>query len=154
MNGFLMINGQPSYAAVPLMPYQQGNLQNGVRQYDVPIANGLFYEIPSSAKGRIMADDFVFFKWSGNFNPQKYEILIQSLDTAGTLWRNIGQVTSKVKLPFVHFDPYGKLALVSAGGDQRMPTFSNILVRGATYLIPDVGNQSGDFTLERFGGKF
>ena len=99
-----------------------------------------------------MADDFVYFRFS-NLDPSKYQVLVQSMSTSGTLWRNIGDLHTEVHLPFVHFSPYARIAVVPKD-DPRLPRFSSHLVRGATYVVPDVGKRIGEFEMERYGGKF
>ncbi len=100
-----------------------------------------------------MADDFVYFTWQkGKLDPSKYNIIVESLDTAGTRWRNIGPLKEMVKLPFTQFSPYGQIGVVPTSN--HLPLYSNTLVRGATYIIPDVGNMNGRFSMERLGGKY
>jgi hypothetical protein len=134
------------------MEFIYGNLQNGIRQYDMPLALSKFYTIPSIAPGRLMADDFIYLSWKGSFDPSKYNIVVESMDNAGTRWRNIGQAKERVQLPFVKFDPYAKVGVVPT--TDTLPLFSALLVRGATYIIPDVGSMNGRFQMERLGGKF
>jgi hypothetical protein len=134
------------------MEYQIGNLTNGIRQYDIPLSNSKFYTIPPMAPGRVEADDFVYFSWKGRLDPSNYNVVIESMDNAGARWRNIGRLQERVQLPFVKFDPYARIGVVPT--QDIFPLFSATLVRGATYLIPDVGSMNGRFQMERFGGRY
>lgn len=134
------------------MEYQYGNENSPVRQLDIPYANPFFYTIPEVAPGRIMADDFVYFSFGKELNPSNYNVVVESMDTAGTKWRNIGQLSERVHLPFVKFSPYGKIGVVPV--TDKLPLFSATLVRGATYIIPNVRGQNGEFSMSRHGGKY
>ena len=134
------------------MQWQTGNLWNPVRQLDIPLANPRFYTIPEIAPGRIMADDFAYFNFGKEINPSNYNVIVESMDTAGTRWRNIGTLAERVHLPFVKFSPYGKIGVVPIS--DKLPIFSATLVRGATYIIPNVEGRNGEFAMSRHGGRY
>ena len=47
------------------------------RQFDIPLTTQYHYSIPTNVKGRITADDFVYFSIS-DINPYDYDVAIQS----------------------------------------------------------------------------
>jgi hypothetical protein len=53
------------------------------RQLDIPYANGNFYILPRNIPGRLLSTDFVYFTIPSNMNASQYNVLIDSLDTAG-----------------------------------------------------------------------
>lgn len=134
------------------MEYQYGNVSSPFRQYDIPYAYPKFYTIPEVAPGRIMADDFIYLSYPGIKDPSRYSVIVESMSVAGTRWRNIGTLSERVHLPFVMFAPTAKLGIIP--DTDTLPLYEATLVRGATYLLPDVGGRNGRFHAKRFGGKF
>jgi len=125
------------------------------RQLDITYSNGFFFTIPPYTKGRIEADDFIFFHWGKNIDPDDYVVVVESLDTASDTYRSIGKLSEQVKLPFVQYSPYAKLLLLPHR--ENMPKFISNLSRGTTYIIPsNVPKTAGGdvyYQMKRSGGK-
>lgn len=138
------------------MEYQYGNASSPYRQYDMTLANARFYTIPTFSPGRLMADDFVYFSYGINIDPKRYSVVVESSDTAGERWRNIGLLSERVHLPFVQFAPYARVGLVP--DDYSLPNFVSTLARGATYIVPVVPkvptSDGSAYEMQRKGGKF
>lgn len=108
-------------------------------QLDVPLAGAKFGVLPKYLPARVNVDDFVFFSWPSNMNPNDYVVAVDTIDTSDprSSVRTIGPLQSNVELPFVIFGAYAKI-YVFPKNDMRKPTFYSRLNRGSTYHIQDV----------------
>lgn len=111
---------------------------NSLVQLDIPYTSGYYYGIPKHAAGRIMPDDFVFFRWPANMNPMDYMIAVDTLDMSQPVHiRTIGHLRHNVELPHVIFDAYAHIYVLPKS-NPAAPSFHSRLNRGSTYHIPDV----------------
>lgn len=145
-DGFETDQKRRTFHEVPL-----GNVASSSRQFDIPYAGPKWFTIPKHVQGRLMADDFVYFE-GGDIDRNNYQVVVESLDVAGTPYRSIGTLKDTVKLPFVIFSPTAKIALIP--NSTHHPRFVSTLVRGATYIIPKTNGKRGTFIMERLGGKY
>lgn len=124
----------------------QGAPQDFV-QLDIPFSNANFFVIPKHMPGRVRVDDYIFFSYPPNMNPDDYMVVVQSLDTSNpSILRTIGPLRVNVELPHVMFDAYSSI-FVMPKADPKKPTFYSRLNRGSTYHIQDV------FAIHRPGMK-
>lgn len=121
------------------------------RQLDIPATQGRWFTIPRYVPGRLTALDFIHFKWCGEINPADYLVIIESLDTAGPRFRSIGQLSETLELPHVQY-PWDCTVGVIPTND-RLPSFSGKLGRGATYFVPKTGGNKGEYKLEKYGSS-
>lgn len=123
------------------------------RQYDILWARGDWYEIPPDIPGRLNGDDFVMFRWDSCLPSERYQVIIQSLDTAGPPFRSIGCLAPQLRLPFVQLG-YGSDIKIGVVPDcEDLPSFVAKLVRGSTYVItwPKKRCPRGQYMMERYG---
>lgn len=121
----------------------------GDRQLDIMWAGPDWFTLPRNLPGVLRADDFVFFKWGPDMDPSRYQVIVESLDTAGPTYRSIGPLQASVQLPFVKFGWHPRIgAIPNSGG---LPAFEAELIRGSTYIIPDAHGRNGRFQMERHG---
>jgi len=121
------------------------------RQLDIMWAGPDFFTLPANLPGRLNGDDFINFKWSPEIEKHRhrYQIVVESLDTAGPTYRSIGPLQASVQLPFVKFDWHARLGVIPDSAS--IPAFEAELVRGSTYVVPSTGGRNGRYQMERFG---
>lgn len=119
------------------------------RQLDILATRPDWFTLPKYLPGRMNADDYIFFKWPSNVNPQKYKVVVEVSDTAGQTFRSIGHLQDSLELPHVQ---YGWHPLVGVVPDSKsLPIFRAELIRGSTYIIPDTKGINGAYQMERHG---
>lgn len=125
-------------------------------QLDHPYGNTSFFEIPSHVTMRNTAENYVFFEWPENIDPTKYQVVIQSLDTAGPTYRSIGMLSfnrnarqSYLRMPDVYFGWHDRIGVIPST-DVRLPSFIAEIGRGSTYTIPYV-TKPGRYEMRRHG---
>jgi hypothetical protein len=108
-------------------------------QLDTPFANGKFYSLPKHLPGRVNTDDFVFFSFPENMNPNDYMVAVDTLDTSdpSCTIRTIGPLRENVELPFVVFDAYASIYVIPQS-DPTKHTYYARLSRGSSYKIPAI----------------
>jgi|688.fasta_scaffold06067_13 hypothetical protein len=120
----------------------------GDRQLDIPATNSKWFVLPRNLPMRLNGQDFVNFIWFKNIDPSRYTIVVESLDTAGPPFRGISKLQKRVELPLVQFGWDAKIGVIP--DVDTLPSFEAKLVRGSTYLIPDV-RKNGIYMMDRFG---
>lgn len=119
-------------------------------QLDIPYINPKVYIIPAGLPGRTTNEDFVHFIWHDNINPSEYSVVIQSLDTAGPMYRTIGPLAKSVQLPLVQFGFNVPIAVIP-NYDPNKPRFAANLNRGSVYSIPKEVFGPGLYQMARHG---
>lgn len=110
-------------------------------QLDLPFAGGKFYSLPKHLPGRVNVDDFVFFSFPNNVDPNDYMVAIDTLDTSQyTHIRTIGPLSANVELPFVHLDAYASIYVIPKS-DPSKHTYYARLSRGSSYTIPQINGK-------------
>lgn len=104
------------------------------RQYDIPLTTQYHYSIPTSVKGRITTQDFLYFSFQCNLNPDAYDVCCESF--SGEL-RKIGSLAEAVRLPHVHIAPESLLWLLPKT-NPSLPSFVGTVERGKTYIVSTV----------------
>ncbi len=123
---------------------------NRDRQLDTLYSSSHFYDVPPDIRGRIMADDFVFFNIPKGMPKNSYQVVVEGLNTASDTYRSTGTLAETVRLPFVHLPSIGTGKIGVIPNNPNLPSFWGQLVRGNTYSIPDVkGN--GSYAMKRTG---
>lgn len=89
--------------------------------------------------------DELHFNIPCGFPAERYEIAVETLDTASTPWKKFSRLRAKVNLPAVHLGPYAKLAVLP--DSPMLPAFYGIVHRGGKYSIPSV-SAPGRYMLE------
>ncbi len=121
------------------------------RQLDISgVSDREWSNIPRSVPGRLNGQDFIHFNWPNcGFDPSRYTIVIESLDNAGDMpFRSISKLRKSVEIPLVQLGQYGRVGVVP--DTDKLPLFESVLIRGSTYVIPDVrGN--GRYQMVRHG---
>ncbi|HSA76076.1 MAG TPA: hypothetical protein VLE02_00905 [Nitrosarchaeum sp.] len=117
-------------------------------QQDMIWSTAGFYSVPRNTPGRINGDDFIFFYWPANINPARYTVVIESLDTAGPTYKGIGKLMRSVEIPHVKLGAHVIVGVIP--DSESLPTFQGELIRGSTYIIPNV-TKNGTYQLQRHG---
>jgi len=108
-----------------------------------------FFTLPKWLPGRLEADDFVHFDWPDSFNASRYTVVIESLDMSdNNPYRSIGPLRRALEVPQVKLGWHPRVGVVP--DDESLPLFEAELVRGSTYVIPDV-RSNGRYQMERHG---
>lgn len=122
------------------------------RQLDILLSQPEFYIIPKHLPGRLMTTDFMFFRWSCDFDVRRYCVVVESSDVSGdSVFRNIGPLQKTIELPHVRFGAYSRIGVIP--DSEQLPSFEAELIRGSTYIIPDTHGKNGRFQMERHGKK-
>ena len=121
----------------------------GDRQLDILATRGDWFTLPRHLPMRLNAEDFVFFRWPDNVDPDRYTVVVEVLDNAGPHYRSISKLRKSVELPHIHYDWHARIGVVP--NSHHLPVFESELVRGSTYIIPDVEGRNGRFQMERHG---
>jgi hypothetical protein len=126
--------------------------QQSPYQLDHPYGRSGFFEYPSHSAMRNTAENYVFFEWPGSVDPTQYDVVIESLDTAGPTFRTIGMLgknrtdrQSYIRLPDTHFDWHGRIGVIPRT-NVNLPQFEAEIGRGSTYTIPAVQGPRTDGT--------
>jgi hypothetical protein len=107
-------------------------------QTDLPFAGGKFYGLPKHLPGRVNVDDFVFFSFPDDMNPDDYMVAIDTLDTSQpTHIRTIGSLRANVEIPFVHLDAYASIYVIPKTNPSKHTYYAR-LSRGSSYRIPSI----------------
>lgn len=117
-------------------------------QLDMPLNHHHFRNVPRTAVGRLGGQDFVHFKYPCGINPERYTVVVESLDVSGCRFRSISKLCPNVELPHVKFDPHGRIGVLP--DSPYLPSFEAEIVRGGTYIIPSVKG-TGVFQMEQHG---
>ena len=121
------------------------------RQLDIMLLNPEAFTIPKQAPGRLTGWDVAIFIWDSSIDPSRYTIVVESLDTAGALFRSIAKLAATVELPSVKFGPYAQIGVIPDSSD--LPAFHGRLTRGGTYYIPNTRGQNGIYRLRQSGTR-
>lgn len=124
--------------------------QMGDRQLDILATRHDWYSIPDHLPGRLTAKDFVFFRWPQGFVPSNYSVVLETLDnSSNTPFRKVpGSVQEATRLPHIQYGWHGRIGLIP--NDSRLPVFESELVRGSTYIVPNI-RTPGYYQMERHG---
>lgn len=120
------------------------------RQLDIIATNPGTFTIPRHVAGRLTAQDFIYFHWPASFDPSRYTVAVESLDTAGPPFRGISKLKKTVELPHVMYGWHVRVGVLP--DSDRLPAFEAELGRASTYIIPETGRANGRFQMERHGG--
>ena len=117
-------------------------------QHDMARDGRDFGILPRTVPGVLNTDDFIYFEIPSNIDASRYTVVIQSLDTAGDLYKSIGILAKQVELPHVKLGwdiPFGLIP-----DSPNLPVFTGSLIRASTYLFPSVSG-NGAYCLKRRG---
>jgi hypothetical protein len=105
-------------------------------QLDPPFSNGKFFGLPKYLPGRVNVDDFIFFDYPHDMNPDDYMVALTSIDTSDprTVIRTIGTFRRDVELPHVALDAYASVYVIPKS-NPTLPTYFARLNRGSTYTV-------------------
>ena len=120
------------------------------RQLDIIATTPDTFTVPRYVKGRLTAQDFIYFRWPSGFDPSRYTVVVEVLDTAGAPYRGISKLMKSVELPHVMYGWHMRVGVVP--DNDSLPAFEGELGRGSTYIIPSTHGQNGRFLMDRHGG--
>jgi len=106
----------------------------GDRQLDILATGPDWFTLPRHLPMRLGGEDFVFFHWPHDLNPDRYTVVVEVLDTAGAPFRGIGKLNQNVELPHVQYGWHSRIGVIP--DDDSLPKFEAELIRGSTYEIP------------------
>ena len=102
------------------------------RQFDIPLSNQLFFVLPNDVKGKLSADDFVYFNYDEfNIHPHNYDIAVQSYSGQVLKFTQLGR---RVQLPHVLYAQDTTLYVVPKT-NRQLPTYIGTLKRGHSYTL-------------------
>ena len=123
---------------------------SSVRQLDKSRYHSDFSSIPKWLPGRLESDDFFFFKYPRNLDISRYTVVIEGLDMSdNNPYRSVGPLDKAVEIPAVKLGWHPRIGVVP--DTDALPSFEAELIRGSTYIIPDVSRSNGVFQMERHG---
>ncbi len=112
------------------MEYVEGKLpMDNQRQFDIPLTTQFHYSIPTSQKGRLTNEDYVYFDIF-DLNPVDYTVAVEGYN--GNI-RNVDNLREKVQLPHVRFGSDAFIMLLP--NNNTLPVFIGILKRGKRYKV-------------------
>jgi hypothetical protein len=128
-------------------------MQGNHRQLDIMAYDKNTISIPPTAgpinfmsgTGRLSGRDFITFNIPRHLPMHRYDVILESNDTAGPQWRTIGKLRHKMGVPQVRFAEHARIAVVP--DDPRLPRFTSELARGSEYIIPDTRGRNGTFEM-------
>uniref|UniRef100_A0A6C0JTJ9 Uncharacterized protein n=1 Tax=viral metagenome TaxID=1070528 RepID=A0A6C0JTJ9_9ZZZZ len=100
------------------------------RQFDIPLTPQHVYSIPTTVKGRLTAEDYIYFQTDGTVDLPNYTMAVQTYQ--GDI-RNVGVISDKILLPHVRFPDSSMFLLLTTS--QFKPKFMGTLERGKTYFV-------------------
>ena len=106
-------------------------------QLDIPATGPQHYTLPREVAGRLTPQDFIQFRFPSKcegFDPDRYTVMVEVLDTSGPPYRSISKLRETVEIPHVIFDPHARIGVVPDGTD--LPVYEAELGRGSTYILP------------------
>lgn len=118
-------------------------------QMDISAAFNQWLSIPRYLPTRLGALNFVTFSWDSNVDASQYDIIIESLDNAGSPFRKISPLQTRVELPMVQLDMNALIGAVPKS--QNMPSYYAKLSRGAHYHINKLTDGCGIFAMNKCG---
>lgn len=135
----------------------QRNVPGQLQQLDFPNIGPEFGIFPRYARPALMGHDFIHFVIPDSMKKiaSKYTVVVTPLDTTDYVpgkahVRSFSKLLPSVKLPDAVFDPArAKIGLLP--DSENMPSFEAKLIRGGTYIIPDVSGRNGRFNMNVLG---
>lgn len=102
-----------------------------------------------SGTGRLSRRDFIYFTIPRTLPMKRYQVVLESLDTAGPTWRSIGELNQRLAIPQVRFSEHARIAVVP--DTCSLPRFVSELARGSEYIIPDTNGRNGTYQMSFTG---
>ena len=120
-------------------------------QLDMLFSKPVFYTVPPNVSGRIMADDFISFNLPSNFPSNRYQVVLEGLNTSSDVFRSMGAVQSTMRVPHIQLPSFGSGLVALLPDSDKLPRFVGQFARGATYTVPSQTSGYSTVMMTRHG---